>query len=182
MGHRGSPFSELIFQDCRVPAENMVGEKNSMVHMVLTGLHRERVIWSAEAVGIAQGAYDIAKKYAGEREQFGRPISEFQMIQEKLVQMAMEIHIGRMLVYRTAAMADLGKDTNVGLESAYAKLFACDMAERVASTALHILGGYGYTKEYQVERYFRDAKAMPIGAGTSETQRLIIARKLYGKG
>jgi isovaleryl-CoA dehydrogenase len=181
MGHRGSPFSELVFEDCRVPAENMVGEENSMVRMVLAGLHRERVIWSAEAVGIAQGAYEIAKKYAGEREQFGRPLIDFQMIKEKLVQMAMEIHIGRMLVYRSAMMADLGRNAEVGLESSYAKLFACEMAERVASMALHILGGYGYTREYQVERYFRDAKAMPIGAGTSETQRLIIARKLFGR-
>jgi len=181
MGHRGSPFSELVFEDCRVPAENMVGEENSMVRMVLAGLHRERVIWSAEAVGIAQGAYDIAQKYAGEREQFGRPLIDFQMIKEKLVQMAMEIHIGRMLIYRSAIMADLGRNDEVGLEASYAKLFACDMSERVASMALHILGGYGYTREYQVERYFRDAKAMPIGAGTSETQRLIIARKLFGK-
>ena len=181
MGHRGSPFSELVFEDCRVPAENMVGEENSMVRMVLAGFHRERVIWSAEAVGIAQGAYEIAKRYAPEREQFGQPIIEFQMIQEKLVQMAMEVHIGRMLVYRSALMADLGRNAEVGLEASYAKLFACDMSERVASMALHILGGYGYTREYQVERYFRDAKAMPIGAGTSETQRLIIARKLFGK-
>jgi len=180
MGHRGSPFSELVFEDCRVPAENMVGEENSMVRMVLAGLHRERVIWSAEAVGIAQGAYEIAKRYAAEREQFGRPIIEFQMIQEKLVQMAMEVHIGRMLVYRSALMADLGRSAEVGLEASYAKLFACDMSERVAGMALHILGGYGYTREYKVERYFRDAKAMPIGAGTSETQRLIIARKLVG--
>jgi isovaleryl-CoA dehydrogenase len=179
MGHRGSPFSELVFEDCRVPAENMVGEVNSMVRMVLAGLHRERVIWSAEAVGIAQGAYEIAKKYATEREQFGQPIIEFQMIQEKLVQMAMEVHIGRMLVYRSALMADMGRNAEVGLEASYAKLYACDMSERVAGMALHILGGYGYTREYQVERYFRDAKAMPIGAGTSETQRLIIARKLF---
>lgn len=94
--------------------------------------------------------------------------------------MAMEVHIGRMLVYRSALMADLGRNAEVGLEASYAKLFACDMSERVAAVALHILGGYGYTREYQVERYFRDAKAMPIGAGTSETQRLIIARKLFG--
>ena len=181
MGHKGSPFGEIIFEDCRVPEENLVGEENAMVRMVIGALHRERIIWSAEAVGIAQGAYDIASKYAQEREQFGRPIVEFQMILEKLVDMAMEIHIGRILVQRSAVMADLGKDVEVGLESSYAKLFACEMAVRVTSMAVDILGGYGYTKEFQVERFFRDAKAMPIGAGTSEIQRLMIARKLFGK-
>jgi isovaleryl-CoA dehydrogenase len=181
MGHRGSPFSEIIFEDCKVPKENLVGEENSMVEMVLTGLHRERIVWSAEAVGIAQGAYDIAWRYAMQREQFGRRLASFQMIQEKLVDMALEIHIGRLLVQRCAALADMDKDVDVGLESSYAKLYACDMAERVASKAVQILGGYGYTKEFQVERYYRDAKAMPIGAGTSEIQRVMIARKLYGK-
>ena len=178
MGHKGSPFGELIFEDCRVPAENLVGEENSMVRMVLGGLHRERIVWSSEAVGIAQGAFDIAAKYAGEREQFGQAIGEFQMIQEKLVDMALDIHIGRVLVQRCGAMADQGSVSDVGLDASYAKLFCGEMAERVTSKALHILGGYGYTKEFQVERFFRDAKAMPIGAGTSEIQRIIIARKV----
>jgi isovaleryl-CoA dehydrogenase len=181
LGHKGSPFGELIYEDCRVPRENLVGEENAMVRMVLSGLYRERVIWSAEAVGIAQGAFDIAKKYALEREQFGRALAGFQMIQEKMADMALEIHIGRTLIQRCAAMADSGVNGDVGLEASYAKLYACDMAERVTSKALHILGGYGYTKEFQVERFFRDAKAMPIGAGTSEVQRLIIARRLFGK-
>ena len=181
MGHRGSPFSEVVFENCRVPEENVVGEENSMVRMVLAGLHRERILWSAEAVGIAQGAYDIALKYALEREQFGRALAGFQMIKEKLVDMAMEIHMSRVQVRRCAVMADMGGDGDIGLEASYAKLYACEMAERVTSKAVHILGGYGYTKEFQVERFFRDAKAMPIGAGTSEIQRLIIARKLFGK-
>ena len=181
LGHKGSPFGELIYEDCRVPRENLVGEENAMVRMVLSGLYRERVIWSAEAVGIAQGAFDIAQKYALEREQFGRALAGFQMIQEKMADMALEIHIGRTLIQRCAAMADSGVKGGVGLEASYAKLYACDMAERVTSRALHILGGYGYTKEFQVERFFRDAKAMPIGAGTSEVQRLIIARRLFGK-
>jgi isovaleryl-CoA dehydrogenase len=181
LGHKGSPFGELIYEDCRVPRENLVGEENAMVRMVLSGLYRERVIWSAEAVGIAQGAFDIAKKYALEREQFGRALAGFQMIQEKMADMALEIHIGRTLIQRCAAMADSGVNGDVGLEASYAKLYACDMAERVTSKALHILGGYGYTKEFQIERFFRDAKAMPIGAGTSEVQRLIIARRLFGK-
>lgn len=178
MGHKGSPFGELVFEDCLVPAANLVGEENSMVRMVLSGLHRERIVWSSEAVGIAQGAYDVARKYAGEREQFGQSIGGFQMIQEKLVDMALDIHIGRVLVRRCAVVADVGKGNDVGLEASYAKLFCGEMAERVTSKALHILGGYGYTKEFRVERFFRDAKAMPIGAGTSEIQRLIIARKL----
>jgi len=178
MGHKGSPFGELVFEDCRVPAANLVGEENSMVRMVLSGLHRERTVWSSEAVGIAQGAYDIARRYAGEREQFGQPIGEFQMIQEKIVDMALDIHIGRVLVRRCAVMADRRNGNDIGLEASYAKLFCGEMAERVTSKALHILGGYGYTKEFKVERFFRDAKAMPIGAGTSEIQRLIIARKL----
>lgn len=181
LGHKGSPFGELVYEDCRVPKENLVGEENTMVRMVLSGLYRERVVWSAEAVGIAQGAFDIARKYALEREQFGRTLASFQMIKEKLVDMALEIHIGRTLVQRCAAMADSGVNADVGLEASYAKLYACDMAERVTSRAVHILGGYGYTKEFQVERFFRDAKAMPIGAGTSEIQHLIIARRLFGK-
>ena len=181
LGHKGSPFGELVYEDCRVPKENLVGEENAMVRMVLSGLYRERVVWSAEAVGIAQGAFDIARKYALEREQFGRPLAGFQMIKEKLADMALEIHIGRTLIQRCAAMADSGINADVGLEASYAKLYACEMAERVSSKALHILGGYGYAKEFQVERFFRDAKAMPIGAGTSEVQRLIIARRLFGK-
>lgn len=181
MGHKGSPFSELVYEDCRVPKENLVGEENAMVRMVLAGLHRERIIWSAEAVGIAQGAFDIARKYVIEREQFGKSLAEFQMVKEKLVDMAMEIHLGRILVQRCAVMADLEKAADVGLEASFAKLYACEMAERVTSKAVHLLGGYGYTKEFQVERFFRDAKAMPIGAGTSEIQRLIIARKLLSK-
>jgi len=181
LGHKGSPFGELIYEDCRVPRENLVGEENAMVRMVLSGLYRERIVWSAEAVGIAQGAFDIARQYAQEREQFGRVLAGFQMIQEKLADMALEVHIGRTLVQRCAAMADSGTVGDVGLEASYAKLFACDMAERIASSALHILGGYGYTKEFPIERFYRDAKAMPIGAGTSEVQRLIIARRLFGK-
>jgi isovaleryl-CoA dehydrogenase len=181
LGHKGSPFGELIYEDCRVPKENLVGEENAMVRMVLAGLYRERVVWSAEAVGIAQGAFDIARKYIQEREQFGQALYRFQMIQEKLADMALEIHVGRTLVQRCADMADSGITADVGLEASYAKLYACDMAERVASRALHILGGYGYTKEFQIERFYRDAKAMPIGAGTSEVQRLIIARRLLGK-
>ena len=102
------------------------------------------------------------------------------MIKEKLADMAMEIHIGRTLIQRCAAIADSEVKGDVGLEASYAKLYTCDMAERVTSRAVHILGGYGYTKEFQVERFFRDAKAMPIGAGTSEVQRLIIARRLFG--
>jgi len=180
LGHKGSPFGELVYEDCRVPKENLVGEENAMVRMVLSGLYRERVIWSAEAVGIAQGAFDIARRYALEREQFGRPLAGFQMIKEKLADMAMEIHIGRTLIQRCAAIADSEVKGDVGLEASYAKLYTCDMAERVTSRAVHILGGYGYTKEFQVERFFRDAKAMPIGAGTSEVQRLIIARRLFG--
>lgn len=178
LGHKGSPFGELVFEDCRIPAWNLVGKENSMVSMVLAGLHRERIVWSSEAVGIAQGAYDIACKYAGERVQFGQPINEFQMIKEKLVDMALDIHIGRVLVHRCATMADAGDLRTIGLEASYAKLFCGEMAERVTSKAVHILGGYGYTTEFQVERFFRDAKAMPIGAGTSEIQRMIIAKKI----
>ncbi|MFA6224357.1 MAG: acyl-CoA dehydrogenase family protein [Desulfomonilaceae bacterium] len=178
LGHKGSPFGELVFDECRVPAQNLVGEENSMVSMVLAGLHRERIVWSSEAVGIAQGAYDIASKYSKERQQFNKPISEFQMISEKLVDMALDIHIGRVLVQRCAKMAEGQNHDDVGLEASYAKLFCGDMSERVTSKALHILGAYGYTKEFQIERFYRDAKAMPIGAGTSEIQRIIIARKL----
>lgn len=179
LGHKGSPFGELVFEDCPVPAANLVGRENAMVRMVMAGLHRERIVWSALAVGIAQGAYDIARHYVHEREQFGRPLVEFQMVREKLVEMALDIHVGRLLVRRCAVMADFPPEGDIGLEASYAKLYTGEMAERVASKALHMLGGYGYTKEFQVERYFRDAKAMPIGAGTTEIQKLIISRRLF---
>ncbi|MEJ2717545.1 MAG: acyl-CoA dehydrogenase family protein, partial [Deltaproteobacteria bacterium] len=130
MGHKGSPFGELVFDDCPVAAANLVGEENGMVRMVLAGLHRERVGWSAEAVGIAQGAYDIARRYANEREQFGRRLSQFQMIQQKLVDMSLDIHVGRLLVHRCAALADSGNLAEVGLEASYAKLHTGEMAER----------------------------------------------------
>ena len=176
LGHKGSPFGELVFENCLVPHKNLVGMENEGAQIVRSGLERERVVWAAEALGIAQGAFEIALRYSKERQQFGQMISRFQMIREKLADMAVVIEAGRLLVYKAASLIDEG--WMITTEASIAKLYVCEMAEQVAAKSLHILGGYGYTKEFPLERYYRDAKAMPIGAGTSEMQRLIISHCL----
>lgn len=143
----------------------------------MSGLDRERITWISQCLlGLAQVAFDTAVQYSKERSQFEKPVCSFQSMQEKLADMAMEIEAGRLLLYKAATLADEGK--NISLESSYAKLFIGEMTERVTAKALHILGGYGYTTKFPVERYFRDAKAITIGAGTSEVQRLIISRHI----
>ncbi len=181
MGLRSSPTGELVFEDCRVPAENLVGGVEGIgVKQMMGGLDTERVCWSALALGLAQGAFEEALKYSQQREQFGTAIFNFQMVQKLLADMATEIEAARLLIYNAAAILDQGGDAR--LSASYAKLFACDMVMRVTTDAVQVHGGYGYTKEYRVERMMRDAKVFAIGAGTSEVQRMIICHYLRGKG
>lgn len=179
MGVRGSPTGELIFEDCEVPAENLLGDENKGLRVLMSGLDRERILWSIAPIGVAQGAFDLAFKYASERVQFGSPIISFQMIQEMLADMATEIQAGRILSYWAAAMADSGK--NVRLEASYAKLFCAEAGIRAVGKAVQVFGGYGFIREFPVERMYRDIKGIEFGAGTNQIQRLIIIRELMKK-
>jgi isovaleryl-CoA dehydrogenase len=178
MGWRGSPTGELVFADCLVPAENLLGEENKGADVLMSGLNTERILLGALSLGISRGAFECALKYAKERIQFGKPIAAFQLIQSKLADMSMEIELSRLITYRGAAMADRGLTRELNLIAAYAKLFTSEVAMRVTTEAVQILGGYGYMKEFPVERMMRDAKLQTIGGGTSEIQRLIIAREI----
>jgi len=177
MGLRASPTGELVFEDCEVPEENLVGmvEGKGFKQMMI-GLNSERVAWSAMAVGVAQAAFEESLAYAQEREQFGTAVYNFQMVQQMIADMACEIHAARLLAYQSAAILDSGGQAR--LEASYAKLFSSEMVMRVTTNAVQIFGGYGYTREFDVERHMRDAKVFAIGAGTSEVQRLIIAHLL----
>lgn len=178
MGWRGSPTGELIFEDCYVPKENLMGTENQGLKILMSGLNSERVIMGIQGVGIARGALDAALAYAKVREQFGKRIADFQMIQEKIANMFMEIEAGRLLAYKGASLADEGRVNEINLLAAAAKLFGSEIAMRATTEAVQIFGGYGYIKEFPVERYMRDAKLMQIGGGTSEIQRHIIAKAL----
>jgi isovaleryl-CoA dehydrogenase len=180
MGWRGSPTGELIFEDCRVPAENLLGGENRGAMVLMSGLNTERVVLGAMSLGLSRGAYECALKYAKERVQFGKPIAAFQLIQAKLADMAMEIELSHLITYKGAAMADRGLHREMNLVAAYAKLYTSEAAMRITTEAVQILGGYGYMKEFPVERMMRDAKLQTIGGGTSEIQRLIIAREVLG--
>jgi alkylation response protein AidB-like acyl-CoA dehydrogenase len=179
LGLRASDTSEVIFSDCHVPAENLVGKEGEGFKNSLQVLDGGRISIAALALGMAQGAYEASLKYAKQRKQFGKAISEFQAIQFKLADMAMEIDAARLLTYRAAWMADRG-DLRLTTESSMAKLFAAEVAVRVANEAVQIFGGYGFTKDYPAEKYYRDVKLCTIGEGTSEIQRLVIARQLLG--
>jgi hypothetical protein len=174
LGVRASDTVPLTFENCRVPAANLVGELNCGFLDTLKVLERGRITIGALSVGLARGALEEALKYAQEREQFGKPIAQHQSIQFMLADMAMEIDAARLLVRKAAVMQDDGKSTN--LESATAKLFASEMATRACLNSIQIHGGYGYLKDVPVERYLRDAKLCEIGEGTSQIQRMIIAR------
>ncbi|OLO36408.1 acyl-CoA dehydrogenase [Alkalihalophilus pseudofirmus] len=176
MGVRGSNTSELILEDVRVPTENLLGDPQAGFSQFLYTLDGGRISIAALSLGIAQGAFDKALKYSKERKQFGQSISNFQAIQFKLADMAMEIELARNIVLKAAWLKDQEKP--FAKEAAYAKLFASEMATRVCNQALQIHGGYGYMREYEVERMLRDAKLMEIGEGTSEIQRMVIARYL----
>ncbi len=186
MGNRGSPTSEVIFEGCHVPADNVIGEVNGGVRIMMSGLDLERAFVAGEALGIAEGAFELATRYSAEREQFGKRIYNFQMIKAKLADMYTEIEAARGLVYRAAVEADKsvrgGKGTVVHKVAAAAILFAAETAGRVVNQALQIHGGYGYMTEYPVNRFYRDAKLYEIGAGTSEIRRLVIADEIIRHG
>ncbi|WP_226527476.1 acyl-CoA dehydrogenase [Metabacillus niabensis] len=176
MGLNASNTTELILEEVTIPKENLLGEEGKGYKQFLATLDGGRIGIAAMAVGIAQGAYDKSLQYAKERKQFGKSLSTFQAIQFKLADMAMNIEVARNMVYKAAWLKDQGK--NFKKEAAMAKLFASEMCMRVCDQAIQIHGGYGYMKEYQVERFFRDAKLLEIGEGTSEVQRMVIARQI----
>jgi len=176
LGLRASATGEVIFESCRLPAGQLLGHQGEGFVDSLKVLDGGRISIAALALGMAQGAYEAALRYAKLRKQFGRPISEFQAIQHKLVDMATEIEAARLLTYRAGWMLDHGQ--RVTKESAMAKLFASEAAVRIANEALQIHGGYGFIKDYPAEKYYRDVKLCTIGEGTSEIQRLVIARQL----
>ncbi|MDX2436817.1 MAG: acyl-CoA dehydrogenase family protein [Acidobacteriota bacterium] len=176
LGMRASDTSSLILEDCRVPAGYLLGEVGEGFVQAMKVLDGGRISIAALSLGIARGALDAALAYAATREQFGKPIASFQLIQAKLADMATSVDAARLLTQRAAALKDAGRPTT--RESAMAKVYASEVAVAVAEEAIQIHGGYGYTKEYPVERAWRDAKLCTIGEGTSEIQRLVIAREL----
>jgi alkylation response protein AidB-like acyl-CoA dehydrogenase len=176
LGMRASDTGEVIFTNCRLPADALIGQQGEGFIDALRILDGGRISIAALSVGIAQGAFDAALAYSKQRKQFGRPISEFQAIQFKLADMATDIDAARLLVYRAGWLKNQGRSVNK--ESAMAKLFASEIAVRVCNEAVQIHGGYGFTKDYPVEKFYRDVKLMTIGEGTSEIQKLVIARQL----
>jgi alkylation response protein AidB-like acyl-CoA dehydrogenase len=176
LGLRASATGEVIFNDCRLAETHLLGKRGEGFVDSLKVLDGGRISIAALSIGMAQGAYDAALKYSKVRKQFGRPISEFQAIQYKLVDMATELEAARLLNYRAATMLDRGE--RVTRQSAMAKLFASEAAVRIANEAVQIHGGYGFIKDYPVEKFYRDVKLCTIGEGTSEIQRLVIARQL----
>jgi alkylation response protein AidB-like acyl-CoA dehydrogenase len=176
LGMRASETASIIFEDCWIPEENLIGEVGRGFVNAMQILDGGRISIAALALGIAQGAYESALKYSQERKQFGQPIFDFQGIQFKLADMATQIDAARLLTLRAAWMKDNKRQTT--RESAMAKLYASEIAVRVAEEAIQIHGGYGYTKDYPPEKYWRDSKLCTIGEGTSEVQRLVIARQL----
>jgi butyryl-CoA dehydrogenase len=181
LGLKSSDTREIAFGDAKVPVTNLVGDENRGFPIALAILDSGRIGVASQSVGIAQAAFDEAVKYAQEREQFGQPIANFQAIQFKLADMAVKIDAARLLTYRAAYLLDL-PDSRPSMEVSMAKLFASEICNWVANEAVQIHGGYGYIKEYAVERYFRDARVTEIYEGTSEAQRMVIARGVLQKG
>jgi alkylation response protein AidB-like acyl-CoA dehydrogenase len=176
LGMRASETASVVFEDCYVPDENRLGNEGEGFRQAMQVLDGGRISIAALSVGIAQGAYEAALKYAKERQQFGKPIAEFQAIQFKLADMATQIEAARLLTLQAAFLKDAGKKTTN--QSAMAKLFASETAVRVSEESVQIHGGYGYTKDYPAEKYWRDSKLCTIGEGTSEIQRIVIAKQL----
>jgi alkylation response protein AidB-like acyl-CoA dehydrogenase len=179
LGLRASDTSELIFEDCEVPQENLLGKEGEGFIDSMRILDGGRISIAALSLGIGRGAYDAARRYVQQRHQFGKAISEFQGIQWKLADMATQLDAARLLTQRAAAMKDAGQKTT--LESSMAKLMASEVAVRVCDEAVQLHGGYGFIKDYPVEKFYRDVKLCTIGEGTSEIQRLIIAREILNK-
>jgi alkylation response protein AidB-like acyl-CoA dehydrogenase len=179
MGVRGVPTAELIFEDARVPAENMLGNENEGFKLIMANLNSLRPVVAARGLGTAEGCVDYAVNYARERETFGKPIIEHQAIQFMLAELAMQIEAARLLTYQAATMVDAG---NYGKQAApyfsMAKAFATELANKAAYDCLQVMGSYGYSTEYPMERYYRDARQLTIVEGTSQVQRVIIAKAL----
>jgi len=176
LGIRASSTCELILEDCRVPKENVLGEPGKGYKIAIETLNEGRIGIGAQMIGVARGAWEFAAKYAQERKQFGKALADFQGIQFQIAQMATEIEAARLMVYNAARMKDAG--VNFVKEAAMTKLFASQVAERVTSLAIEIYGGYGFTKDYPVEKYWRDAKIGKIYEGTSNMQLATIAKSL----
>jgi alkylation response protein AidB-like acyl-CoA dehydrogenase len=179
LGMRASDTSEVILSDCRIPSSQLLGEEGQGFVNTLQVLDAGRIGIAALSVGLAQGAYEAARRYALERRQFGQPIAAFQAIQWKLADNATRIQAARLLTYRAAFMKDRGLRTT--RESSMAKLYSSEIAVRTAEDCVQIFGGYGFVKDYPAEKYFRDVKLLTIGEGTSEIQRLVIARQLLAQ-
>jgi alkylation response protein AidB-like acyl-CoA dehydrogenase len=179
LGMRASDTSEVIFEECRIPADQLLGAEGQGFVNTMQVLDAGRIGIAALSVGLAQGAYEAALAYARERKAFGKTISSFQAIQFKLADAATRIEAARLMTYRAAYMKEQGQRTT--LESSMAKLYASEIAMRVAEDCVQIHGGYGFVKDYPAEKYFRDVKLMTIGEGTSEIQRLVIARRLLAR-
>jgi len=177
MGLRGSDTVDLIFEDCRVPAKDILGEEGDGFKIAMTGLDGGRIGISAQSVGVAQAALDAAVQYTKEREQFGQSISRFQGLRWMVADMATDIEAARQLMLSASAMKDRGE--NYTAQASMAKLFSSEMVNRVTATALQLHGGYGYIKEYPVERYYRDARVFTIYEGTSEIQRIVISNHVF---
>ncbi len=178
LGIRASDTAEFVFEECRVPAANRLGEEGMGFKIAMSTLNGGRIGIAAQALGIAAGAFDLSVAYAKERKSFGVPIGQHQMVQWMLADMATAIDAARLLIWRAAALKDAGRP--FGPEASMAKLFASEMAMKVTTDAVQVHGGYGFIKEYQVERYFRDAKITQIYEGTSQIQKLVIARHVLG--
>jgi hypothetical protein len=179
LGLRASDTSELIFEDCELPLENLLGKQGEGFIDAMQVLDGGRISIAALALGMARGAFEAALRYTQERRQFGKTISEFQGIQWKLADMATQLDAARLLTLRAAVMKDAGQKTT--LESSMAKLMASEAAVRICDDAVQLHGGYGFIKDYPVEKFYRDVKLCTIGEGTSEIQRIIIARELLRK-
>ncbi len=176
MGIRASDTCPITFENCAIPEDNLLGDRGEGLKIALSNLEGGRIGIAAQALGIARAAFDKARRYAGERVQFGKPIAEHQAIQQKLADMAVQINAARLLVHHAAKLRTAGLPCLS--EASQAKLFASEMAERVCSDAIQIHGGYGYLVDYEVERHYRDARITQIYEGTSEVQRMVIARQL----
>jgi len=176
MGLRASDTTDLIFEDCRVPAENLLGDEGDGFKIAMTGLDGGRIGIAAQSVGLAQAAFDEAVKYAKKRKQFGQSISKFQGLRWKIADMATEIEAARQLMFLAASMKDRGEKYTT--QASMAKLFASEMVNRIAATALQMHGGYGFIKDYPVERLYRDARVFTIYEGTSEIQRIVISNNI----
>lgn len=176
MGARSSPTGELVFENCIVPEENVLGDVDKGVKVLMSGLDRERIVFAMAPIGGAQAAFDLAYRYARERVQFGAPIISFQAMQEILAEIATEVQAARLLAYWAATRADQGE--NVSQEASYAKLFCSQVAIRAVGKAMEVFGGYGFIREFPIQRFYRDLKGIEFGAGTSQIQRMIILRNL----